>query len=76
MVESLKAIKYIDCDSFAVPRGRGAVELLAGRESAMHRASDPHRAGAAVRAALQRVGDRLFYFLALFFERFSQIHTW
>jgi hypothetical protein len=35
MVESLKAIKYIDGDSFAVPRGRRAVELLAGRESAI-----------------------------------------
>ncbi|CAD6251473.1 unnamed protein product [Miscanthus lutarioriparius] len=35
MVESLKAIKYIDGDSFAVPRGRHAVELLAGRESAI-----------------------------------------
>ncbi|KXG29757.1 uncharacterized protein LOC8082934 [Sorghum bicolor] len=35
MVESLKAIKYIDSDSFAVPRGRRAVELLAGRESAI-----------------------------------------
>ncbi|KAK3156320.1 hypothetical protein QOZ80_2AG0105650 [Eleusine coracana subsp. coracana] len=35
MVESLKAIKYIDAGSFAVPRGRRAVELVAGRESAM-----------------------------------------
>ncbi|KAF8691461.1 hypothetical protein HU200_040603 [Digitaria exilis] len=35
MVESLKAIKYIDGESFAVPRGRRAVELLAGRESAV-----------------------------------------
>ena len=29
MVESLKAIKYIDDDSFAVPWGRCTVELLA-----------------------------------------------
>ncbi|KAL5212249.1 hypothetical protein ABZP36_023096 [Zizania latifolia] len=35
MVESLKAVKYIDSDHFAVPRGRRAVELLAGRESAI-----------------------------------------
>ncbi|GJN19292.1 hypothetical protein PR202_gb06552 [Eleusine coracana subsp. coracana] len=35
MVESLKAIKYIDAGSFAVPRGRRAVELVAGRESAV-----------------------------------------
>jgi hypothetical protein len=35
MVESLKAVKYIDSDHFAVPRGRRAVELLAGKESAI-----------------------------------------
>uniref|UniRef100_A0A0D9VDJ5 DUF642 domain-containing protein n=1 Tax=Leersia perrieri TaxID=77586 RepID=A0A0D9VDJ5_9ORYZ len=35
MVESLKAVRYIDGDHFAVPRGRRAVELLAGRESAV-----------------------------------------
>ena len=35
MVESLKAVRYIDGGSFAVPRGRRAVELLAGRESAV-----------------------------------------
>ncbi|KAL6604465.1 hypothetical protein ACP70R_042892 [Stipagrostis hirtigluma subsp. patula] len=35
MVESLKAVRYVDAGSFAVPRGRRAVELLAGRESAI-----------------------------------------
>jgi len=33
MVESLKAVKYIDAEHFAVPTKRRAVELVAGRES-------------------------------------------
>ena len=33
MVESLKAVKYIDSDHFSVPQGRRAVELVAGKES-------------------------------------------
>jgi hypothetical protein len=37
IVESLKAIKYTDGDSFAVPRGQRAMELLAERESAIMR---------------------------------------
>ncbi|KAG0458018.1 hypothetical protein HPP92_023175 [Vanilla planifolia] len=32
---SLKAVKYIDAAHFAVPEGRRAVELVAGRESAL-----------------------------------------
>ncbi|KAL2462732.1 hypothetical protein Fot_53969 [Forsythia ovata] len=35
MIESLKAVKYIDSDHFAVPEGKRAVELVAGRESAL-----------------------------------------
>jgi len=35
MVESLKAVKYIDSDHFSVPQGRRAVELVAGKESAV-----------------------------------------
>ncbi|THU45409.1 hypothetical protein C4D60_Mb02t17630 [Musa balbisiana] len=35
MVESLKAVRYLDADDFSVPRGRRAVELLAGKESAI-----------------------------------------
>lgn len=35
VVESLKAVKYIDAQHFNVPAGRGAVELVAGRESAV-----------------------------------------
>ncbi|CAN1812644.1 Protein DUF642 L-GALACTONO-1,4-LACTONE-RESPONSIVE GENE 2 [Linum perenne] len=35
IVESLKAVKYIDSDHFSVPQGRRAVELVAGRESAI-----------------------------------------
>jgi hypothetical protein len=57
MVESLKAIKYIDGDSFAAPRGQCTVELLAGRESAMLRAGDPHRAGARQYVLSFSVGD-------------------
>ncbi|THU44672.1 hypothetical protein C4D60_Mb02t09830 [Musa balbisiana] len=34
-VESLKAVKYIDTDHFSVPRGKRAVELVAGKESAL-----------------------------------------
>ncbi|TKY64534.1 hypothetical protein E2542_SST14432 [Spatholobus suberectus] len=35
MVESLKAVKYIDYDHFAVPEGKRAIELVAGKESAI-----------------------------------------
>lgn len=35
MIESLKAVKYIDSDHFRVPQGKRAVELVAGRESAL-----------------------------------------
>ncbi|XP_021643066.2 protein DUF642 L-GALACTONO-1,4-LACTONE-RESPONSIVE GENE 2 [Hevea brasiliensis] len=35
MVESLKAVKYIDSDHFSVPQGRRAIELVAGKESAI-----------------------------------------
>ncbi|XP_031474950.2 uncharacterized protein LOC116247119 isoform X1 [Nymphaea colorata] len=35
IVESLKAVKYIDARHFAVPSGLAAVELVAGRESAI-----------------------------------------
>ncbi|MED6124340.1 L-GALACTONO-1,4-LACTONE-RESPONSIVE protein 2 [Stylosanthes scabra] len=35
MVESLKAVKYIDSRHFAVPEGQRAVELVAGKESAL-----------------------------------------
>nr|GMD48998.1 uncharacterized protein LOC109171031 [Ipomoea batatas] len=34
-VESLKAVKYIDAEHFSVPHGRRAVELVAGKESAV-----------------------------------------
>ncbi|XWS16992.1 hypothetical protein CRYUN_Cryun33cG0029300 [Craigia yunnanensis] len=35
MVESLKAVKYIDSAHYFVPQGRRAVELVAGKESAI-----------------------------------------
>lgn len=35
IIESLKAVKYIDSDHFAVPEGKRAVELVAGKESAL-----------------------------------------
>ncbi|CAJ2655184.1 unnamed protein product [Trifolium pratense] len=35
IIESLKAIKFIDSKHFHVPFGHGAVELVAGRESAI-----------------------------------------
>ncbi|KAK4252865.1 hypothetical protein QN277_011006 [Acacia crassicarpa] len=35
IVESLKAVKYIDSDHFSVPKGKRAIELVAGRESAI-----------------------------------------
>jgi len=35
MVDSLKAVKYIDSDHFTVPEGKRAVELVAGKESAI-----------------------------------------
>ncbi|KAL8458092.1 hypothetical protein ACS0TY_035824 [Phlomoides rotata] len=33
IIESLKAVKYVDSDHFGVPEGKRAVELVAGRES-------------------------------------------
>lgn len=35
MVESLKAVKFIDSNHYSVPHGKRAVELVAGRESAL-----------------------------------------
>lgn len=35
MVESLKAVKYLDADHFSVPHGKRAIELVAGKESAI-----------------------------------------
>ncbi|KAK7260866.1 hypothetical protein RIF29_27165 [Crotalaria pallida] len=35
MVESLKAVKYIDSEHYSVPEGTRAVELVAGKESAI-----------------------------------------
>ncbi|KAI7987792.1 hypothetical protein LOK49_LG13G02522 [Camellia lanceoleosa] len=35
MVESLKAVKYLDSDHFSVPQGKRAIELVAGKESAI-----------------------------------------
>ncbi|KAK1313497.1 hypothetical protein QJS10_CPA06g01536 [Acorus calamus] len=35
IIESLKAVKYVDSAHFSVPYGRAAVELVAGRESAI-----------------------------------------
>ncbi|CAL2237195.1 unnamed protein product [Prunus armeniaca] len=35
IIESLKAVKFIDSQHFNVPFGKGAVELVAGRESAI-----------------------------------------
>lgn len=35
IIESLKAVRYIDSKHFRVPYGRAAVELVAGRESAI-----------------------------------------
>ncbi|KAI9107363.1 hypothetical protein K1719_021400 [Acacia pycnantha] len=35
IIESLKAVKYIDSDHFSVPKGKRAIELVAGRESAI-----------------------------------------
>lgn len=35
MVESLKAVKYISSNHFKIPHGKRAVELLAGKESAL-----------------------------------------
>lgn len=33
IVESSKAVKYVDSDHFSVPEGKRAIELVAGRES-------------------------------------------
>ncbi|KAH6758764.1 transmembrane protein [Perilla frutescens var. frutescens] len=35
IIESLKAVKYIDSDHFGVPEGKRAIELVGGRESAV-----------------------------------------
>lgn len=35
IIESLKAVKYIDSDHFSVPEGKRAIELVAGKESAI-----------------------------------------
>ncbi|XP_016433558.2 BIIDXI-like protein At5g11420 [Nicotiana tabacum] len=35
IIESLKAVKYVDAEHFTVPEGKRAVELVAGRESAL-----------------------------------------
>ncbi|KAM7471708.1 hypothetical protein LguiA_009891 [Lonicera macranthoides] len=35
IIESLKAVKYIDLEHFSVPEGKRAVELVGGRESAI-----------------------------------------
>ncbi|KAK4762446.1 hypothetical protein SAY86_008214 [Trapa natans] len=35
IVESLKAVKYVDSEHFSVPDGKRAVELVAGKESAL-----------------------------------------
>ncbi|KAK9078280.1 hypothetical protein SSX86_002337 [Deinandra increscens subsp. villosa] len=35
MIESLKAVKYLDAEHFAVPQGKRAIELIAGKESAI-----------------------------------------
>ena len=35
VVESLKAVKYVDAAHFSVPQGQRAIELVAGRESAI-----------------------------------------
>jgi len=35
IVDSLKAVKYIDREHFTVPEGKRAVELIAGKESAI-----------------------------------------
>lgn len=35
IIESLKAVKYIDSEHFSVPEGKRAVELVAGKESAI-----------------------------------------
>lgn len=35
IIESLKAVKFIDSEYFNIPSGKSAVELLAGRESAI-----------------------------------------
>ncbi|KAK9741807.1 hypothetical protein RND81_03G129900 [Saponaria officinalis] len=35
MVESLKAVKYLDSNHFYVPQGKRAIELVAGKESAI-----------------------------------------
>ncbi|KAB2623908.1 hypothetical protein D8674_037861 [Pyrus ussuriensis x Pyrus communis] len=35
IIESLKAVKYIDSKHFSVPEGRRAIELVAGKESAL-----------------------------------------
>ncbi|EPS66311.1 hypothetical protein M569_08463, partial [Genlisea aurea] len=45
IIESLKAVKFIDSGNFNVPSGRSAIELVAGRESAIAQVirTFPHR---------------------------------
>ncbi|CAA0810641.1 Protein of unknown function- DUF642 [Striga hermonthica] len=42
MVESLKAVKYIDSAHFTVPHGQRAIELVGGKESAVAQHVLPH----------------------------------
>ncbi|TYH68259.1 hypothetical protein ES332_D06G246000v1 [Gossypium tomentosum] len=35
IIDSLKAVKYIDSDHFTVPKGKRAIELIAGKESSL-----------------------------------------
>ncbi|XP_028795081.1 uncharacterized protein LOC114750651 [Neltuma alba] len=35
IVESLKSVKYLDSDHFSVPKGKRAIEFVAGKESAI-----------------------------------------
>ncbi|KAL1166792.1 hypothetical protein V6Z11_A06G220700 [Gossypium hirsutum] len=35
IIDSLKAVKYIDSDHFTVPEGKRAIELIAGKESSL-----------------------------------------
>ncbi|KAK8575889.1 hypothetical protein V6N13_032801 [Hibiscus sabdariffa] len=35
IIDSLKAVKYIDSDHFTVPEGKRAIELIAGKESSI-----------------------------------------
>ncbi|CAA0839130.1 GTP-binding nuclear protein Ran-3 [Striga hermonthica] len=43
IIESLKAVKYIDSDHYWVPEGKRAVELVAGRESVLVQIALPNQ---------------------------------